>query len=49
MADININDNITKLRWDARPINPLSMGYLHCWNDNPVIESFANKRYVRLK
>ncbi|KAK8857776.1 hypothetical protein M9Y10_016187 [Tritrichomonas musculus] len=46
LADLNINGHITPLKWDLHPISPLSMKYLHTWNDNPVIESFTYVREV---
>ena len=47
LADLNINGNITPLRWDAHPNNPIVSSYLNTWNENPVIESFNYIRSIR--
>lgn len=47
LADLDIEGCITSLKWDSHPITPLSMKYLHTWNDNPIIKSFSYIRQVR--
>ena len=49
LADINIDGDITPLKWDCHPTHPITSHYIQTWNDNPLIELFNYARQIRFE
>ncbi|KAK8877889.1 hypothetical protein M9Y10_004652, partial [Tritrichomonas musculus] len=46
-VDLNINDNITEIKWDCHPNQCVEAGYLITFGSNPCLELFRSHREKR--